>query len=500
MSGQDDPLPRSKPGLLTRLLGSTPKKTPATKKPAYYADGGALMGTVVDELEDESGNSTSYVVETDYGERMRFPVDQFEVTERGLIYRPLWKEALEKQVDELEERIRAGETGDSMVVARILNLDTVDPEAIKNLKAQHPEQSAIFEAFAGLIALYRELKQRMEVLEVERLRARSDLTLHAGERLLKHNSRREFAKLVLAERRRYQICDINIKHVRELLKRLYDSPYFPEKLFPPLDHDDPAGDDPLAQTSSPARPSSGAVRNGPRPPPSDPVREAPIQPDPKPASQPGSIPVLAAARPDGQSTGRSAGHPAQSRPATQPQAQPQAQAQPHGERGGPRVTFTPPPDQLRQGTQGSDGDRVNVAAEGPPPDGAGPSASDNRSPSPSMARPAADPGPASRGRPLNGASPSRPGPLASRNLDGQPLRRPGAAGGVASQFQGLINRSQAHGPMNTAAPGVANSMLSFVNEVSKGGRGQPVKPRRPQGAGQALVLNLGGQAQSRGRC
>jgi len=40
-----------------------------------------------------------------------------------------------------------------------------------------------------------------------------------------------------------------------------------------------------------------------------------------------------------------------------------------------------------------------------------------------------------------------------------------------------------------AAPGVANSMLSFVNDVRSGG---PTKAKgaKRQGAGQALVLNL----------
>jgi len=466
------------------------------------------MGTVVDELEDESGNSTSYVVETDYGERMRFPVEQFEVTERGLIYRPLWKEALEQQVDELEERIRAGEAGDSMVVARILNLDSVDPEAIKTLKTQHPQQSEVFDAFAGLIALYRELKQRIEVLEVERLRARSDLTLHAGERLLKHNSRREFAKLVLAERRRYQICDINIKHVRELLERLYDSPYFPEKLFPPLDHYDPAGEDPLAQTSSPASPSQGAVRKKP-------AQPQPLSLEPTPATMEAEAPQLpqTPAVAEGQPNG----------PMTEPTTEPMTEVQTpaHTERGGPRVTFTPPPEQLRQGAP------PNQA--GPPPNGAngatgtagvtGTSEANGSmappsSPAPSQGPPvptrAVPPAPAPRASPQAmgveaGPAPTpqsmypggaRSQPLPNRALDGQPQRGPAPRSGVASQFQGLINRGQASGPMNTAAPGVANSMLSFVNEVRRDGQAKPAK-RRPQGAGQALVLNLG-QGQEQG--
>ena len=433
------------------------------------------MGTVVDELEDESGNSTSYVVETDYGERMRFPVDQFEVTERGLIYRPLWKEALEKQVDTLEERIRAGETGDSMIVARILNLKNVNPEAIKTLKAQHPEQSDIFEAFAGLIALYRELKQRIEVLEVERLRARSDLTLHAGERLLKHNSRREFAKLVLAERRRYQICDINIKHVNELLKRLYDSPYFPEKLFPPLDHDDTTGEDPLAQTSSPAHPASKAGPPEPPQPTRDQVphtQEQQTQPNPP--------------LPDGV-----AGPPMDTKT--------EVELPTRTERSGPRVTFTPPPDQLRQGNQrnqeglqsgeatGTDSSRTPISSQSDAQNSSGPARS-------------IPPNPGSRASSsLNRDGAGGPWQAhQNRNLDGQPPRRQGSSGGVASQFQGLINRGQANGPMNMAVPGVANSMLSFVNDVRNGGRATP-SSKKPRGAGQALVLNLGGQGQKQGQ-
>ncbi len=190
-------------------------------KSVYFEDTGERVGNVVSVITGKEGKIVGYEIQDDStNAKFHFPVEQIEDTRRGLLFRPLWYTEIEDFIHQLEFQ------------------ETIMPELAEAVSGRgiskrglHVILSKVDPTLRKLVdealSLRDSLRVRLNEFEIDRIKIRKQLTTLTEKRLLGENTRREFAKAVLEQRRKIRIIEINIKRCRELLLRLEHTAFIP---------------------------------------------------------------------------------------------------------------------------------------------------------------------------------------------------------------------------------------------------------------------------------
>ena len=198
---------------------------------AYFEDTGEEMGVVKKTIRDSNGNVAGYEIEdVKSGKVIQMSKNSFEVTDRGLVFVPLWHSEAKGFIEEMELKTKMPEMGD------ILSGGLSGAEIGEVVKA-HPEMGKYMENAESLM---KSLQKRLGELEGKRIDVRKNLMILSEKRLLGEIDRREFAQNVTAARRNAHILDINIRRCRELIIRMENIPFIKRRvqIATPKGHDE----------------------------------------------------------------------------------------------------------------------------------------------------------------------------------------------------------------------------------------------------------------------
>jgi len=189
--------------------------------PVYFEDTGEFVGRVKKLIWNASGEVIGYEIEDDAKQILYFPSDAFQKTRRGLIFAPLWYSEGLKLVSELEAKAKMPDLHD--FIARHVGKE----ELYKIVEERHPSIKNYVE---DVLMLKEALIERLNDLEIRKMKLRKELMELSGKRLLKEIGRREFAEAVIGARREMNIIEIGIRRCKELLMRIEKIPFLPSKI------------------------------------------------------------------------------------------------------------------------------------------------------------------------------------------------------------------------------------------------------------------------------
>ena len=169
--------------------------------PVYFEDTGEFVGRVKKIIWNASGEAIGYEIEDDAKQILYFPSDAFQKTRRGLIFAPLWYSEGLKLVSELEAKAKMPDLHD--FIARHVGKE----ELYKIVEERHPSIKNYVE---DVLMLKEALIERLNDLEIRKMKLRKELMELSGKRLLKEIGRREFAEAVIDARREMNIIEIGI--------------------------------------------------------------------------------------------------------------------------------------------------------------------------------------------------------------------------------------------------------------------------------------------------
>jgi hypothetical protein len=189
--------------------------TPDMKnKPVYLEDTGEKLGIVFDTIYDKDKNIVGYKIKDGKSEAiLSFPVNQFDLTNEGLIFVPGWYTNALKIIEKLEFKDRI-----SPEITALLSDDTVTNEELYDIFVKHDDE--MVEYIDDAKSLHDMINSRLKVLEKQRIALKDDLMDLTEKRLIKDIDRREFSEDVMKHRRKVNILDLNINKCKELIKRL----------------------------------------------------------------------------------------------------------------------------------------------------------------------------------------------------------------------------------------------------------------------------------------
>ncbi len=188
-----------------------------TGRPAYFEDTGEEMGIVKKTIRGSNGNVVGYEIEDiKSGKIISMSKNSFEVTEKGLVFVPLWHSEAKELIEEMELKAKMPGLDD------ILSGSDLSRAEIGEVAKVHPEMRKYIENASSLME---SLRKRLEELEGKRIDVRKKLMLLSEKRLLDEIGRREFAQSVEEARRNSRILDMNIHRCRELIIRLDNLPF-----------------------------------------------------------------------------------------------------------------------------------------------------------------------------------------------------------------------------------------------------------------------------------
>lgn len=183
-------------------------------KPVYLEDTGEKLGIVFDTICDKDKNIVGYKIKDGESEAvLSFPIEQFDITNEGLIFLPGWYTNAIKIIEKLEFKDRI-----SPELTALLSDDTVTNEELYDIFVKHNDD--MVEYIDDAKALHDMLNSRLKVLEKQRIALKDDLMDLTEKRLIKDIDRREFSEDVMKHRRKVNIFDLNIKKCKDLIKRL----------------------------------------------------------------------------------------------------------------------------------------------------------------------------------------------------------------------------------------------------------------------------------------
>ncbi|TET91481.1 MAG: zinc ribbon domain-containing protein [Methanomassiliicoccales archaeon] len=192
-------------------------------KEVYFEDTGEKLGIVFDAVRGRDGEVVGYNIKDENSEAMMdFPVERFEENARGLIFRPLWYTEAKELISQLEFQPSIIPELTEMV----LDGDMSKESLYEVMAHSHPNLKRFVDE---AITLREVLRIKLEALEISGLGLRNEVGELAEKRLLGENKRRDFARALLALRRKTRIVNISIKRCRELLLRLDRSPFVPKE-------------------------------------------------------------------------------------------------------------------------------------------------------------------------------------------------------------------------------------------------------------------------------
>jgi len=183
-------------------------------KPVYLEDTGEKLGTVFDMMYDADNNHIGYKIKDKRTDSvLSFPIEQFDVAKDGLIFIQGWYTTAIKTIEQLEFKENV-----SPELTTLISDDAISNEELYNIFVKHDDQMANY--IEDAIALKKLLKQRLDVLERQRLALKDDLMNLTEKRLIKDIDRREFSEDVIKHRKKVNVLDVNITKCKDLLNRL----------------------------------------------------------------------------------------------------------------------------------------------------------------------------------------------------------------------------------------------------------------------------------------
>jgi len=191
---------------------------------AYFEDTGEEMGIVKRVIRDSNGKVAGYEIEdVKTGKIISMSKSSFDITERGLVFVPLWYSEAREFIEEIELKAKMPELSD------IISESELSKREIGEVAKNHPELSNYIKN-ASMVK--DSINKRLKDLEERRTEIRNKLMTLSEKRLLDEIGRREFAQSVVGARRDAKILDMNIRRCRELLIRLDNIPFLPKKAIP----------------------------------------------------------------------------------------------------------------------------------------------------------------------------------------------------------------------------------------------------------------------------
>jgi hypothetical protein len=183
-------------------------------KPVYLEDTGEKLGTVFGPIYDAKNNFIGYKIKDAKTDAiLSFPLDHFDEDKDGLIFVPSWYVKAMKAIEKFEFKDRI-----SPEITTLLVDKTISNEELYQIFLKHDDEMADFMKEAA--ALKEVIRQRLKLLEKQRLMLKDNLMDLTEKRLIKDIDRRQFSEDVMEHRRRVNILDVNIKKCKELLERL----------------------------------------------------------------------------------------------------------------------------------------------------------------------------------------------------------------------------------------------------------------------------------------
>jgi len=191
---------------------------------AYFEDTGEEMGIVKRVIRDTNGKVAGYEIEdVKTGKTISMSKSSFDITERGLVFVPLWYSEAREFIEEMELKAKMPELSD------IISESELSKREIGEIARSHPELGNYIK---NAIVVKDSINKRLRDLEERRAEVRKKLMMLSEKRLLDEIGRREFAQSVVGARRDAKILDMNVRRCRELLIRLENIPFLPKETIP----------------------------------------------------------------------------------------------------------------------------------------------------------------------------------------------------------------------------------------------------------------------------
>jgi len=191
---------------------------------AYFEDTGEEMGIVKRVIRDTNGKVAGYEIEdVKTGKTISMSKSSFDITERGLVFVPLWYSEAREFIEEMELKAKMPELND------IISESELSKREIGEIARSHPELGNYIK---NAIVVKDSINKRLRDLEERRAEIRKKLMMLSEKRLLDEIGRREFAQSVVGARRDAKILDMNVRRCRELLIRLENIPFLPKETIP----------------------------------------------------------------------------------------------------------------------------------------------------------------------------------------------------------------------------------------------------------------------------
>jgi len=191
---------------------------------AYFEDTGEEMGIVKRVIRDTNGKVAGYEIEdVKTGKTISMSKSSFDITERGLVFVPLWYSEAREFIEEMELKAKMPELSD------IISESELSKREIGEIARSHPELGNYIK---NAIVVKDSINKRLRDLEERRAEVRKKLMMLSEKRLLDEIGRRAFAQSVIGARRDAKILDMNVRRCRELLIRLENIPFLPKETIP----------------------------------------------------------------------------------------------------------------------------------------------------------------------------------------------------------------------------------------------------------------------------
>ena len=183
-------------------------------KPVFLEDTGEKIGIVFDMIYDQEKSLLGYKIKDSKSDAiLSFPLEQFDFNKEGLIFVPGWYNNSLKTIEKLEFKDKI-----SPDLTALLSDDAVTNEELYEIFVKHDDEMVDY--IDDAIALKEMLKNRLDVLEKQRIALKDDLMDLTEKRLIKDIDRRKFSEDVINHRRKVNVLDINIDKCKQLIKRL----------------------------------------------------------------------------------------------------------------------------------------------------------------------------------------------------------------------------------------------------------------------------------------
>ena len=207
------------------LLKDSLKNQKLSGKTVYLEDTGEKLGIISDTINDNKGKLLGLKIKTnekkltwfnkydlDNSGELSFPVNQFYLDKRGIIFLPSWYINAKKSIDEIELYEKTSPDFFNLVT------DNGFDEELYILLTKQDDKFA--EYVKESISLRKLFNSQIKLISDHRKKLIDELSDIMKKRLIEEIDRRKFSEIVSKTRRKVNILDLNIGKCKKLLNRL----------------------------------------------------------------------------------------------------------------------------------------------------------------------------------------------------------------------------------------------------------------------------------------